>query len=56
MSQTNGDEIMGNQEWYCEQTVIATVDPLLRRINIDVSLNNERDFVLFHLSGFMAAP
>ena len=56
VSQTNGDEIMGNQEWYWEQTVIATDDPLLRRINIDVSLNNERDFVLFHLSGFMAAP
>jgi len=56
ITQTNGDVTMGNQEWYWEQTVIATDDPLLRRIDIDVSLNDERDFVLYHLTGFMAAP
>lgn len=56
VSQTTGDEIMGNQEWYWKQKVIATDDPLLRRIDIDVSLNDDRDYILYHLSGFMASP
>lgn len=56
VSVTKGEETMGQQEWHWKQKVIATDDPLLRRIDIDVSLNNDRDFVLYHLSGFMASP
>jgi len=56
VSQTTGEETAANQDWYWKQKVIATDDPLLRRIDIDVSLNNEREFVLYHLTGFMAAP
>lgn len=56
ISQTTGEEDMAEQEWYWKQKVTATDDPLLRRIDIDVSLNNDRDFVLYHLSGFMAPP
>ncbi len=56
VSQTTGDETIANQQWFWKQKVTATDDPLLRRIDIDVSLNNDRKFVLYHLTGFMAAP
>lgn len=56
VSKTTGEEVSANQEWYWKQKVTATDDPLLRRIDINVSLNNDRDFVLYHLTGFMAAP
>ncbi len=56
VSQTTGEETSANQEWYWKQKVIKTDDPLLRRIDIDVSLNDDRDYVLYHLTGFMAAP
>ena len=55
-SQTTGEEVSANQEWYWKQKVTTTDDPLLRRIDINVSLNNDRDYVLYHLIGFMAAP
>jgi len=56
VSNTSGEELAANQEWHWQKKVIATDDPLLRRIDIAVSLNNERDFVLYQITGFMAAP
>ena len=56
VSQTKGEEILAQQEWFWRQKVSATDDPLLKRIDVDVSLSNDRDFVLYRLTGFMASP
>lgn len=56
VSQTTGEETSANQEWYWKQKVTKTDDPLLRRIDIAVSLNDDRDYVIYRLTGFMATP
>lgn len=56
VSRTRGEETMANQEWHWVKNVIKTDDANLRRIDIEVSLNNDKDYVIYQLTGFMAAP
>ncbi len=56
VSTTKGEAESANQQWHWQKKITATDDPLLRRIDISVSLDGERDFTLYQLTGFMAAP
>ena len=55
-SNSSGNESMANTEWHWTKKVSKTDDPLLRRIDIAVSQNDDREQVLFRLTGFMAQP
>jgi general secretion pathway protein I len=53
-SGTSGDVAMANTEWHWELTVTATDDPLLRRIDVDVYLDQDNEDVKARATGFIA--
>jgi type II secretion system protein I len=52
----SGSEELGDRIWEWTQQVERTADPNVRRVNIEVALDDEPDAVLAVVTGYLGQP